>query len=91
MSDAMANYELVEPFDIDDGSLSGLSQAMCFALGVEWEMFRQKLCLGVPFTHMVISHNATRLSAMAERQKRFVEHHPHCDGWSTIVVGGHFV
>jgi hypothetical protein len=83
----MTSFDLSEPFDADDGSLSGVSPAMCFALGVEWAMFRQKLRLGVPFTDLVLSPNAARLSAMVERQNRFVEHHPQCDGWSTIVVG----
>ena len=83
----MTSFDPIEPFDIDDGSLLGLSPAATFALGVEWEMFRQKLRRGVPFTELVLSANAARLSALTERQGRFVEHHPQCDGWSTIVVG----
>ncbi|HET6323587.1 MAG TPA: hypothetical protein VFG04_02710 [Planctomycetaceae bacterium] len=83
----MTSFEPVEPFGIDDGSLSGLSTAAVFALGVEWEMFRQKLRRAVPFTDLCLSANAARLSALAERQGRFVEHHPQCDGWATITVG----
>ena len=91
MDDATAGYDLIEPFNVDDGSLLGLSPAVCFALGAEWEAFRKKLTVGAPFTDLVMSHNARRLSAMAERHCRFAEHHSHCDGWSVIVVGGHFV
>jgi len=42
--------ELVEPFDIDDGSLRDMTPEYVFALGVEWQLFRQRLECGKPFT-----------------------------------------
>ncbi len=87
----MAQFDLIEPFETGGGSLAGLSQDMCFSLGVEWEIFRTKLASGEPFSELVVCHNADRLVRMAERQKRFVEHHPHSDGWVEVVVGGYLV
>jgi hypothetical protein len=86
----MSSFELIEPFETS-GSLGGLSDEMCFALGVEWAMFRAKLATGVRFSDLVICHNADRLVRMVERQRRFVEHHPHCDGWTEIIVGDYVV
>lgn len=83
------SYGLIEPFDCDDPQ---------FCLGVEWEMFRQKLLAGSPFTEMVHRDNAERLAAMCDRHNRFAEVQPcpvvegfdekHFDDWRTIVVGG---
>lgn len=77
MSDNM-EFCLVDPFDTDD---------INFALGVEWEMFRQRLKTELPFSDLYIDQNTNRLVAMAERHNRFVEHHPVCDGWVMINVG----
>lgn len=85
----MADYGLVEPFDCDDPM---------FCLGVEWEMFRQKLKTNSDgFTETISRGNAERLSAMCERHERFVEVQPcpivdgfaadHFDEWRIIVVG----
>ncbi len=87
----MEQYELVEPFETSDGTLHNQSADMCFALGVEWEMFRQKLNSGARFAQLVLSQNAPRLVRMAERNRRFVEHHSHSDGWAEIIVGDYFV
>jgi len=83
----MADYQLAEPFDIDGGSLDGLSNQQCFALGVEWATFRNRILSGEQFTHPCLSANATRVSMLAERHGRFVEHHVHSEGWSLIFVG----
>lgn len=73
-------HSLVDPFDCDD---------LAFALGVEWEMFRQRIKSGRPFTELCLSDNAVRLSAMAERHGRFSEWHPSdTAGWAVITVGG---
>jgi hypothetical protein len=83
------SHELIEPFDTDDGSLDDLHCGECFALGVEWERFRQRLKTGKPFTDLCLANNAARLCAMAERQQRFVEHRPSgTAGWAEITVGG---
>ena len=79
MSDSEEEYYLIEPFECDD---------LAFALGVEWEQFRQKLEEGHPFTELVINANAKRLVRMCERHRRFVEHHrSETAGWSVLIVG----
>jgi hypothetical protein len=35
-------FGLIEPFDIDDGSLKGFRPEYAFALGTEWQIFRQR-------------------------------------------------
>jgi hypothetical protein len=81
-------YDLCEAFDVDAGELRGLSQEECFALGVEWALFRQKLLTGRPFVDLCIKHNAARLVKMAERHGRYVEDRPSTTpGWSEVWVG----
>lgn len=84
----MATWNLVESFEVDNGSLEGLRGEKCFVLGAEWERFHRKLRKNVPFVEMVHSENAARLSRLAERQRRFVEHSDCGNGWAKIVVGG---
>ena len=83
----MAQFEIVEPFDTDNGELDGLSGRTCFCLGVEWCTFYCSLKSGKPFTTLVLEPNASRLVALAERHNRFVEHHKQCAGWVRITVG----
>jgi hypothetical protein len=87
----MTTHELIQPFGIDDESLEPLSPAECFALGVEWQMFRSRLESGKPFTILVLANNADRLTKLAGRSQRFVESRPASDGWAEITVGGYRV
>src|SRR5215467_14335540 len=81
-------HGLVEPFDIDDGSLKGLTPEYAFALGVEWQLFRQQLETGRPFKILCLPENRRRLVAMAERHRRFVEdRQTACVDWFEIWVG----
>jgi hypothetical protein len=92
MASQSENYELIEPFDIDDGSLEGISPKEAFALGVEWLMFRRRLQSGQPFKIWCLSNNAARLVKLAERHNRFVEdRQTGCDGWSEVWVGDYVV
>lgn len=84
----MDDYELVEPFDIDNGELDEVDSPMAFCLGVEWGMFRACLNGGKPFTTLCLSLNTARLTALCERNGRFVETHNECEGWDVIIVGG---
>jgi len=84
-------WKLVDSFEADDGSLDSFAGNLCFALGVEWELFRQRLKAGDRFVQLVMSEGAERLVRMAERHGRFVEHHPHCDGWIVVIVGDPFL
>jgi hypothetical protein len=82
------DFELVEPFDTDEDSLNDVSLETAFALGVEWQMFRERLKTGQPFRTLCLSINTHRLVKMAERQGRFVEDRPTpWEGWSEIWVG----
>ena len=82
------DFKLIESFETDEGSLNGISSETAFALGVEWQMFRQRLETGQPFRTLCLSLNAGRLVRLAERQHRFVEDRPTpWAGWSEIWVG----
>jgi hypothetical protein len=86
------NVNLIEPFDIDDGTLKGIAPEYAFALGAEWEIFRQRINSGNPFTTFCLPENATRFVKMAERHRRFVEDRPNVTpGWSQIFVGDYLV
>jgi hypothetical protein len=86
------NFQLVEPFEIDNGSLAGLSPEYIFTMGVEWAMFRQKLSEGTPFTVLCLPENSERLIRMAERKNRFVEdRQTGCAGWTEVWVGDYQV
>jgi len=91
MNPEMNEHDLVEPFDIDDGSLDGIAAQECFSLGVEWQIFRERLRKGLPFTVLVLANNAGRLTKLAERSQRFVESRPANGGWAEVTVGGHLV
>ena len=84
----MKSWKLVESFDVDDGSLDGLSPQLCFVLGTEWEKFFQRLATGASFSDLIHANNAERLVRLAERRGRFVEHSCHEPGWVRITVGG---
>ena len=82
------NYELVEPFDMDDATLADLSPQLAFILGVEYQILREKLKSGRPFTTLCLPQNAARLVKMAEHHERFVEDRPRVfAGWTEIFVG----
>jgi hypothetical protein len=82
------NYELVEPFDMDDAMLQDISPQLAFILGVEYQIFREKLKSGRPFTTLCLPQNAARLVKMAEHHERFVEDRPRVfAGWTEIFVG----
>ena len=81
-------FGLIEPFDTDDGSLKDITPEYAFVLGVEWQLFRQRLDSEKPFTTFCLPQNATRFVKLAERRKRFVEDRPNiAPGWTQIYVG----
>ncbi len=86
--DEKANFGLIEPFEVDNGELNGITPEYAFALGVEWAMFRTQLSIGKPFTFLCLPENRTRFVRMAERHRRFVEDRPTaCVDWFQIWVG----
>jgi len=91
MSENVGQIGLAEPFDIDDGSLKGITPEKAFSLGVEWHLFRQRLDSQKAFTIFCLPENATRLVKMVERHTRFVEERPNvAQGWTQIYVGDCF-
>lgn len=86
-----SEFNLVEPFQTENGELDGIDAELAFALGVEWALFRERLKSGRPFTDFILPPNAARLGDMAQRHGRFAECHRVDDYWSKIVVGGYLV
>jgi hypothetical protein len=81
------DFGLVEPFNTDD-SLNELSPEQAFALGIEWQMFRERLKTGQPFSTLCLSINASRLVKMARAQHRLVEiRSTPWEAWSELCVG----
>ena len=87
----VAEFGLMESFEIDDGQLDNVSRTDAFAMGVEWQMFRTRLESGRPFSTLVIAENAERLTKLAERSRRFVESRPASGGWASLTVGDYLV
>lgn len=56
-------------------------------MGVEWQMFREKLSDGQAFACLVTFGNAQRLMELAKRNNRFAESVPIDDYWTQITVG----
>lgn len=68
----MDDYCIVDSFEIDDGSLEGVSPVQCFVLGVEWYMVYLKLIdeSGPErFDVTVNSLNANRLIKVANKYR----------------------
>lgn len=88
---AMSNsFELIEPFDIDDGELDGLSQQECFALGFEFSYIRDLIIkyeeTGESFRTPIHSKNQNRVKAMCVRHPIIFTIIPH-DDYPLLCVG----
>jgi hypothetical protein len=81
-------FGLIDPFDINDGSLNDLTPEHAFALVVECQIFKQRFLTGKPFTMLCLPENRTRFVNMAESHRRFVEdRQTTCVDRSEIWVG----
>lgn len=78
-------FKFVEPFDVDDGSLDGLSPTLIFVLGVEWQMAHQALSKPAGFQRPIHSENVQRIKNMCDRHKRQWDIMIH-DDWPTLIV-----
>lgn len=79
---------MLEPFDVEDGSLKNVTPEYAFALGVEWHLFRQQLLESRPFRVLCLPENRSRFVKLAERHRRFVEDRPTGSAdWVEIWVG----
>ncbi len=83
------NWGLVEPFDVDNGQLDGLTLGQAFSLGVEFSMVREKLKQGKPFRTLVVDRNVERIVKMVERHGHFCEWNKidTCPEWVALNVG----
>lgn len=55
---------MIESFEIDDDSLKGLCPKECFTLGVEWQMFLERIKSGEVGLFIVHAVNAPRIQSM---------------------------
>lgn len=82
------NFSILEPFNIDNGELNGIEPQTIFTLGVEWQMFYQKLQAGDSFLMQVHKENVGRLKVLCIRNKRKFEVTiiKDYDDWKTFEV-----
>lgn len=83
-----AEYECLEPFDIDRGELDGIPPHQCFTLGVEWQMVSQLLDSGKPISRPIHDKNASRLKRMCIRRNRKFTITPNGPEWKWLEVEG---
>jgi hypothetical protein len=81
-----AEFTIVEPFDIDNGELDGISPQNIFCMGYEFCQVRDMLVSGETISKPVHSDNASRIKRMCIRQRRLVKIDTMRDGWSWMEV-----
>lgn len=87
-NEASKGFGFRESLELDDGTMDGIPAELAFAMGVEWERFRQRLKTGRPFITRCRLQNATRFVKTAEQYRRYVEDRPNIHpGWSEVFVG----
>jgi hypothetical protein len=80
--------ELAGPNDAKGGSLEGITPEYAFALGIEWQFFRQQLPTGKPFKVICLPENKNRFVALAQKHKRVIQdRHSKWVGWLELWVG----
>lgn len=82
----MTDWGLAADFDIDDGSLDGLTDQQIFVLGVEWGMLYQQLDDENSRLVLIQIHteNAERLMRLCRRKGREAIATDKGDGWTEI-------
>ena len=79
-------YALVEPFDVDNGELDGLTLVDAFVFGVEWQQFRTEIQGVSGFSKTVHKANSERLAKMCSRRGRKYRVTYLDDLWAEIQV-----
>jgi hypothetical protein len=82
----MDGFDLIEPFDIDGGELSGLSPELCFTLGVEWGKVTSALDAGELGPFPIHAENVARLCAAVLRRGLIVSSARIRNGWAELIV-----
>jgi len=72
--------DFVEPFEIDDGSLGRLTPEYAMALGVEWQLFRQRSKAKATLKTLCVGLGEIHKSSFDDRQTGSTE-------WSEVRVG----
>lgn len=70
MSETSKEYGLIQSFEIDDGSLDGVSPVEAFVLGVEWQEFYAIANGSIPaptVSKLIHSLNTDRVVAMLKK------------------------
>lgn len=68
----MSDYGLIEPFDIDNGELDGLTPQQCFVLGYELATISKRAVDSWAFECYVHADNIYRVSnALQKRDREF--------------------
>jgi len=85
-----SEFDDVEPFGVDHDELSGLSQAMCFTLGVEWQMIAAAADGSEGFERPIHIENRERIAALLDRRGRKYTiaymHDDKSEGWLWLQV-----
>lgn len=79
------DYQMVEPFYVDDGELDGLSPQQIFVLGFEFSQIRTRLFQEMAFDMPFHSENESRVRKMLDRHNAVYEIYIH-DDWPQLVV-----
>ena len=88
----MPEWEMVEPFEIDNGELDSLSRQQAFVLGVEWARFEAGVSQlqhgnAIAFQMAVHSDNVLRCTGLAARASCHVSQVEEQGGeWVSLMV-----
>lgn len=77
----MAEYGCVEPFNIDDGQLDGLTPQQCFVLGYELAITSAEMEQGLKIGKPVHPQNRERLEQAAKLRGRRIKLVVYHDDW----------
>ena len=83
-----ADFELMEPFDIDHGELDGIDARTVFCLGYEFCQVRNELDAGRGFSRPLHFENRGRIERMCLRRGRTYLFGDEADGWVPLTVEG---
>jgi hypothetical protein len=88
----MNEYTLVESFCIDNHELDDIKSEDAFVLGVEWEMFRQRLTSDQgEFSVSVHNQNVARFKSMSNKRGRAFWYEVVSEHWCKASVGASVV
>lgn len=76
--------EMVEPFDVDNNELEGMTPQQVFTLGVEWGLFYPMVSTGGQLT--VHEANRGRLVALALRHGKEPSVQPFGEGFVSLMI-----